>query len=955
MWKIKIVFISICVVFFAGFSFAKSSDYLEYADIPWTDVINFNWQVNGITYEVWVDTWQIDYVTWSDNKVHVCFPIIWTWYTNKLWEIYFQYDTYGSYVCDDYKLRWVFKIWAGWRWHMEDLEYNPEKWKCFLDKTLIDGYYYHSNWSNWTWQVWLDDIWFANFNTVKTALNLSNVFSSVKILIQFNFEDLVANWVSTWEMLMKILYPNPSNPISPYVLKNFTLSSVEFLTGFNSDVKRNWYIYPGFKYVWWLTTNENGVVSWSIIAYHPGENLTYWIKITIWSWKIISTWTIFKKILPPFLTNLLIFPKEVLGKKLIWYKNVAKIAVNSDPNITSLSFLNTQTKLNLWSYADYFKVITGDNIWFNKYKNLQIDYNLSKFYPYDSLKLNYNYITSYSFKQGSNSYYISSYSGQTTYDNLYKYWLVKKIVLVPDSSNVLADGKQAFWYKVRFLNSQNYPVNNLRFSLDFSDPEKYFNLSSGNSYVKWYFLITWDSKADINWIYNIWVISYKPISKKLSAYLTGWIKNICYSWNYSISSPDFYEVLNDLYFLNVTSLSLEDKIININKETTIHISYTKNSSNVSNWKFLLTGYLLDCSSCKFEKWKILSWNSFLSNDYTIYITGWSDPQQLIYSGFIWYDLAWNYWTKKVRLSFKKIYKDFLFIWWWTLQIVWNILTNRKILWWLSYVSTIVNPSVFRNKLRKDLYVQVIRWRKKNIINTNISMYLDNFTWDIYVYKCSSPNIVVSLKGNYSWNKKIYFINCQLNIDWDILKNWIWKLSIISFAPNENNYVDFDSNDWWLIPWNIYIWSSVKTIQANLITNGSILTYTWNFLLNSNKFFYLSRWSDDWLRKQLFIQWKVFAKNTIWWGLQNTKNEYTLIWWRKVPNNWQWFDGKTASEIAKAYDMKFWRSSFVKSDWSYDTGDLSQLIYNKYHCTWNVSTDTSKFCNSTIVIVDSNNF
>jgi hypothetical protein len=54
-------------------------------------------------------------------------------------------------------------------------------------------------------------------------------------------------------------------------------------------------------------------------------------------------------------------------------------------------------------------------------------------------------------------------------------------------------------------------------------------------------------------------------------------------------------------------------------------------------------------------------------------------------------------------------------------------------------------------------------------------------------------------------------------------------------------------------------------------------------------------------------------------------------------------------------MKFWRNSFVKSDGSYDTGDLSQLIYNKHHCTGNTSTDSSKLCSSTIVIMDSNNF
>ena len=211
----KILFFIFCTLL-VGFSFAKTSDYLEYADIPGTDVINFNWQVNGVTYEVWIDTWQIDYITGSDGKIHVCFPIIWTWYTNKLGEIYFQYDGYGSYVCDDYKLRGVFKIWAGGWWHMEDLENTPEKWKCFLDKDFIDGYYYHSNWADWTGQTRLDDIWFANWNTVKTELNLYSAFSNIEIIPQFNFSNLVANWVSTGQIILKFLYPNKSDPTNPY-------------------------------------------------------------------------------------------------------------------------------------------------------------------------------------------------------------------------------------------------------------------------------------------------------------------------------------------------------------------------------------------------------------------------------------------------------------------------------------------------------------------------------------------------------------------------------------------------------------------------------------------------------------------------------------------------------------------------------------------------------------------
>jgi len=67
-----------------GFSFAKITDYLEYADIPDTDTINFNGEVNGVAYEVWIDTGHIEYITGADGKIHNCFPIVGTGYTNKL-------------------------------------------------------------------------------------------------------------------------------------------------------------------------------------------------------------------------------------------------------------------------------------------------------------------------------------------------------------------------------------------------------------------------------------------------------------------------------------------------------------------------------------------------------------------------------------------------------------------------------------------------------------------------------------------------------------------------------------------------------------------------------------------------------------------------------------------------------------------------------------------------------
>jgi len=73
----KIIAIIILIVIYSNISFAKETDYLEYADIPDTDIINMNGQFDWNIYEVFIDTWDINYITWSDNKLHNCFKLIW--------------------------------------------------------------------------------------------------------------------------------------------------------------------------------------------------------------------------------------------------------------------------------------------------------------------------------------------------------------------------------------------------------------------------------------------------------------------------------------------------------------------------------------------------------------------------------------------------------------------------------------------------------------------------------------------------------------------------------------------------------------------------------------------------------------------------------------------------------------------------------------------------------------
>ncbi len=939
----------LALVFFFLWYFSFWIDYyLEYADIPWTDTITFYGLKDWNSYAVWVDTGNIYYVTGSDNKIHSCFSLVWTGYTEKLGEIYFGYEWQKTYICDDYKLRGVFKIWAGWWWECED---KDDKWKLYLMRKKIDWYFYHDDWAGWTWQARLDWIGFSNWNTVKTSFDLQQAYNNIKIIAVSSYSNLIADWTSTWNILLKFLYPNPKDPSHPYVLKNFSFDKIFFYSGFNSDVEINGKKTAGFKYIWWLTTNSDWIITWQFIAYHPGKNLSYWLKFKIWKTIISVTWNFINEIYPPFLLTLQISSDNSLEKKLIWYKNKAYLDVKN-VKVNNLNFSNFSSSLNLNWYNDYFNISTGNNIKPYQQVNLEINYNSEKFYENDSLPISYDFNTNYYFKLNWDEIFVKNYKGQTTKDSIYKYWKVNLVNIVPDSnSNVPADWKSIFWYKVKFLNPQNYPVNNLSFAINTFDNNKYFDLKPDNSYQTWYFILTSDESANCSGVYKLWVISYKPIPTDLSAYLTGIFKNIKYNWHYSVSSTNKKFILNNLKFLPVTSFTKdkENKVIPVNKSTNIKLNYSKLSQFVKNWKYIFTGYIYGCSSCWFKKGKVLENNSFWDKNFEIYLTWWTNPEKLVYSWFLIYELSWDYWEKDVYYPYQFFYDKFLFVWWGSITVLGNILTNKKILHWLNYISTVVNPYVFKNKLRKYFFTHVIRWTKANLIDSDTSIDLGSLTWLNYLYKCSN-NHIVSIGWYYNHNINLYFLDCQVNIKSNIISSNKSNLRIISLASIVKN-IDYSSPDWWEIPWNIYIGPNVDTIQADLVTDGSILTYADD--LNKSNIFLSDRGTNDNLKRQLFINGKIFSKNTIWGGLQNSNSRYLLPQGKYVSSDFHGLGLIPAAVIAQAYDMKFWRNSFLKDNGTYSTGNLSSIIYNKYHCTWNKNNDSSPLCYTTIVILDSN--
>ncbi len=932
MFKKIIIFILSILSLWVGLSL--DNNYYEYAKITDTDIIEFNTQIAWISHKVYINTWEINYITWSKWDLNPCFPIVWTWYTEKLWKIYFQYNNRWSYICSDNKLRWVFKIWAWWWWYMEDLENTNEVWKNYIDKNNYNWSYYHSkDWnSNWTWQAWIEWIWFANWNNARTKFDIQNAFSNVNIQTIFNWW-VIANWYNTWSLIINIVHKNGS------LMKNVKIDNIEFITWYNSDIKKNWNTIPWYKYNWKLTTNNNWQIIWTVIPYIWGWK-KYGLKIKIWEKEIIKEWSVQFKY--PFNFKFTIKDNNIRNKKLIWEDNIWKIEENN-VKVNNLVFSNINSLINLNWNENYFKIVNWQNIWLNNNWVINLKPNLSNwYYNKDNLELSYNVSWNYSYKLWTNTYYISWFKTSTNNERIYKDWLINNIsISKATAKSHISNWKNILWYDLKFYDKHNYPINNINFNKQFKDTDKSFDIDDFKAWYQTWFFLTWDSSlSNTNWTYKIWIISYKPV---YNAYLNWYINNIKYSWHYNFTNSNKNIIANSIHFSNPIWVYFEDKILNANENEDFNIKFDKWISNIKNSSYNFTWYIEWCWDCKLTDWKSIQSNNFQEKTHNIYISWSTAPSWVIYTWYYSYILEWVKWDKKIKMFFKKEYSPIIYINKWDVKIVWVAASNNKILWWVDYISTWIEPYIMKNEIKKHILSQT-NGKEIKVLKNNINIKLYNLKEKQKIYKCDN-NQMVNISWSYNNDKEIILLWCKINIEWNI----IWNNGHLRiFSYNNKNEYDFNNINGWKNKSNIYIKDNVDTIQASLYTNWSIFTYksdidTWVFI-----------WREQlWFKKQLYINWKVFSKNTIWWWEQDNDLKFTIVWWKKVSNSKTIF-WKRAHIVAQAYDLNFWRTSILKSDdKTYNTWDISQIIYSKYNCTWNIDNDNSKLCSASLIIEEYN--
>lgn len=574
---------------------------------------------------------------------------------------------------------------------------------------------------------------------------------------------------------------------------------------------------------------------------------------------------------------------------------------------------------------------------------IQINWDLwNWYYPYDELEISYNISWSYSYILDWKKYEINNFNWQTTKDSIYQDWKIDKINTSIQKNNNYANWFSWNIYKLEFLNKQNYPLTNVNFDLtNFYETGNQFDFDKTNWIYDTWFKLEASNISNLSWYYQILISSYTPTS---NASLTWDIGNIVYTWHYNTNHNNTKINFKNINFKNIVSLNLQEKSFNIWEDENVKVTYSKTNWTISDSWYSLSWSTQECSDCSFIKWKTLSWNSFWTKTHTLNISWSSTPDSISYSWYYYYKLNWKKWLKTVKQNYTKTYFPIKYIEWGSLNIVW--ITNKdknSIESNNNYIKTSIKPYILKNKIKKEILSSSM-WIEEETPPTN-PINLNTLTKKRKKYKCNS-NDIINIFWEYDWNKELIFIWCEINIIWNITSKKKWDhLKIFIYKLNSQDF-DYSNPKWRKWHSNIYIKENVKTIMASLYTDGSILSY-----LNDIQNWVFTWRNQNWFEKQLFINWKTFSTNTIWWWLKDDNNKYTIFWWKKIKQNNNDFFWKSAEKIWKTYDIQFLRKYFLRTNDTYNTWNLSSYIYNKYKCTWDKNTDTNKICYSSIVIQD----
>lgn len=976
----------ICLLFLTLVTFIQwiyaDSPYNNFSYITWTAYLNFQWEIEWKNYNVYLDTSKINYITWNDWILYQCFNLSWTWYTDTIWEVYFGYWNYSAYSCADWVLRGYVKLSAWWRILLDDKDLsNWDNWKVkvnyYWDSVDQDvnwkPFHYHSkDWEwNWLWLSYTNWLWFWNWNTAKILIPSSSYIlafvdrnNSTTSLTSW----VLANWLSTSNFTVELvdIYWKKINWLKVAKIW-FDPSLWSYFRRKNPDTNllqstiffENWDNYKNS-----VIMNNSNFSSKAVSLMFWNWIYTVQVAWALWTeMKVFLTWNVSFE--STFNKNLALIDWNWDWKILIWDQEYWTVKLWAFNWVDSLDY---SWKIQLQSTYPY-SIVT----WNEFVGDSNFPINIKPISESLDSKIIISYIVNwkYNFKFPTSLKYYKEipFELKTGEWNIYADKKVDRLEIdFDDCMNKLGNWKDICKIRLTALSKNNLPVPYIDYNLNITDsnqnsPDRFssFDLDElWTDYINGMVYSTSSSFTDSKWTINISLMSYKPVFWwKIKISINNIKNNISadYNWISENSSWITLETNAEINFNKVVDIFFSwlwfENWVALNENNEVYLIYKilDATSAISNPSYKLVWSILWCADCSFVKWWEFNSNIFWTKLETITLTWSVDPDSLqYYNDFYKYTLAWVNWEKEIvlvpniKINWKKLSVIWQFYW---LKLFWlankwfnySTLTDVAVIWsnipFSNYISDI-EKQIFNKNRWKTLQVIKSEYKLDKVENLGSRIYQCEPWW--YILLQWLWDIVIK------WNNDLVFRNCNIHIKSNLItEDANSKLVITSIWKNEFN---MSKSQWWRTDSMIYIYPSVSTIIWSIITNWTILLPSEDSV-DEDKIFVSKRWNNTNLKKQLYIKWKIMARNTLgWWFISN--DIYVLPWWRKVDKFTMLFDQNTipAENYAQAFDMQFWRASYVKN-WVYDVNILSPFIKDRYSCTWSSTDD--KICLKPIVL------
>ncbi len=926
----KVISIIIFTSLLIWYSFWESN-FFNHAEIEWTDILIFDWEVEWNEYKTSLKE-EIKYITGNTNKEYPCFPIIGTWYTEKMWEVYFQYNDEGAYYCWDGKYRGKAKLSAWGRIDFEQ-EWWDSDYFVFSEKQEEPEdpwYYYHtgyaySDWVGlWNWEYAKTDK--QTRQIIYEHIDEDNSYIEFSWQAKANFSQL-----KDYEIILK----DENNNFMNWVYND----KVKILTWENL-IAKNWVDKIWFNFEWWGL--ESSWFTGKIKSIFPWQKqvdfeVSYWDKEINISWQ--SNFNL------PFDADF----------ELVWSVTEPKIwkTYNWRISVTDTNVSNFTWSWDFgyeWNYN--YRTTRGANPPLNENFEVQffpdwdevddevnVFYKISGGYDYEDYEyINFeNARTSWQEFKPSTEVDSVSFSKSDNCDSAKWNW--------QDRCSIQLTAKNNLWYPTPSVDLWDITLEDM--NEDKNDHTSFDLDETINNYEEWLFKAGNNYETDSRWQTNIHIYSYKPVK----------------NWEIKIKLQDLNKeiIIEDIFFDKVVDLRFDWtdlwEWVAISENNQVDLVFEKLDSNASDWELNLSWTIHGCDDCEFLSWGSFNYTNFQTQTESIYISGVDMSHITYYDTHYKYQVNWIQWNKTVKLE------PNIYINWRWLEIVWQFFW-LDLKWLLSRWFNLeqmqdewLNVSVLWSDIPLSSHIWDIRrdtknktrWIESSNSNDDINSIDNKWT---KVYDCDWDDIRIDLSWQeVKWQNNLIFWDCEVIIASNIEKENDAHLEIISLQK-ENNSIDFYSPNWRKLTSNIYITNQVDTIFADIKTDWSIIALSnasWD--IDASEIFD-DRFGQEELKNQLYINWNIISRNTyLWWINENDK--VSLPWWRKIRyDEDNIFGNKEAINVAQTYDINFRRTTFAYMDWSYDTGYLSEEIRNRFNCTWDQ--DDNEICTKPIIVEDNQN-